>query len=260
MGQAGVSVLARQHGVRLRVLDVAVDRDPSYVEDLPNGEALTAHRVRRGSGAIHLEDAMTSEEVLASLALGADLAHEEIAAGVDLLISGDLGIGNTTVAAALIAAALDLPAEVVTGRGTGLDDAGLARKVQVVDAAVTRAGDVSNALDLLRALGGADLAATVGFQVAAARAGVPIMLDGVISVAAALVAERHAPGTAAWMIAGHRSPEPAQAFALESLGLEPLLDLGLRLGEGSGAMAAVPLLRSAALLLGEVASLAEVLA
>ena len=257
-GRAGVSVLARQHGVRLRVLDVAVDQDPAYVADLPEGESVVARRVRRGSGAIHVKDAVSAQEVLRSLALGAEVAAEEIASGVDLLISGDLGIGNTTVAATLIAAVLGLPAADVTGRGTGLDDEGLARKVAVVQAALRRAAEVSDPLDLLRALGGADLAAMVGFQVAAARVGVPVLLDGVISVAAALVAERYAPGTAAWMIAGHRSPEPAHTVALEALGLEPLLDLGLRLGEGSGALAAVPLVRSAALLLGEVASLAEV--
>lgn len=258
-GRAGVSVLARQHDVRLRVLDVAVDVDASYVDDLEGGDEVVARRVRRGSGAIHAEDALSQADVRRALDLGAQVAAEEIADGADLLISGDLGIGNTTPATALIAALLEVDAALVTGRGTGLDDDGLARKVTVVAAAVERARGVSDPLTLLRMLGGADLAAMVGFQAGAARAGVPVLLDGVISVAAALVAERYAVGTTAWLIAGHRSPEPAQALALEALGLEPLLDLGLRLGEGSGAMAAVPLVRSAALLLAEVASLAEVL-
>lgn len=254
-GTAGVNVLARQHGVALRVLDIAVDAD---LGDL--GEAVVAHKIRRGSGSIDREDALTAEETETALAIGRRVADEELAAGADLLLSGDMGIGNTTVAAALIAGVLGLSAAEVAGRGTGIDDATLAHKTAVIDAALTRAGSrVEDPVELLGVLGSADIAATVGYLSRAAECGVPVLLDGAISVAAALVAERLTPGAAAWFTGGHRSTEPAQSRALAELGIEPLLDLDLRLGEGSGAVAAVPLLRSAALLLGEIALLDDVI-
>lgn len=252
-GKAGVSVLAAQHGVTVRVLDLGVDDDLEGVD-----AAVIAFKVRRSSGAIHLEDALTSAETLQAIEAGETVAAEEIAAGAQLLISGDMGIGNTTPAAALIAASLGLPASEVTGRGTGIDEAGLSHKTTVVQQALDRAGDrADDPIDTLTALGSADLAAAAGFMAAAARAGVPVLLDGVISVAAAVMADRLAPGAAAWFAAGHRSTEPAQSLALDKLGLEPVLDLGMRLGEGSGAVAAVPLVRSAALVLSEVALLAD---
>jgi nicotinate-nucleotide--dimethylbenzimidazole phosphoribosyltransferase len=248
-GRAGVSALARAHDVAVRVIDVAVDDET--VGDL---------KVRRGSGPIHLEDALSAAETQHALAVGERVAHEEIAAGADLLISGDMGIGNTTVAAALIAAGLGLPAGVVVGRGTGIDESALAGKTAVVDQALRRAGDrVAHPVETLTALGSADLAAATSYLLTAARAGVPVLLDGLMAVACALTAERIEPGAAAWFAAGHRSTEPAQTLALARLGLEPLLDLGLRLGEGSGAVAAVPLVRASAALLSDVALLAELL-
>lgn len=252
-GKAGVSVLAAQHGVTVRVLDLGVDDSLDGVDP-----AVTAFKVRRSSGAIHLEDALTAEETLRAIAAGETVAAEEIAAGAQLLISGDMGIGNTTPTAALIAASLGLPASEVVGRGTGIDDVVLAHKTTVIQQALNRAGDrTTDPVDTLTALGSADLAAAAGFMTAAARAGVPVLLDGLISVAAAVLAERLAPGAAAWFAAGHRSTEPAQSLALDKLGLEPILDLGMRLGEGSGAVAAVPIVRSAALLLAEVALLSD---
>ena len=254
-GRAGVSVLAAQHGVSVRVLDLAVDDDLEGVDP-----AVQAFKVRRSSGAIHVEDALSREEALRAIDAGAKVALEEIAAGAQLLISGDMGIGNTTPSAALVAAVLGLPADEVVGRGTGVDDAGLQRKADVVQAALDRtAGRHDDAVDLLAALGGADIAAAAGFLAMAAVEGVPALLDGLIGVAAGLVAEQLAPGASAWFAAGHRSTEPAQSLALSKLGLEPLLDLGLRLGEGSGAVAAVPLVRSAALLLRDTALLADIL-
>lgn len=255
MGKAGVSALAAQHGVRVRVLDLGVDDDLAGADP-----AVQAYKVRKGSGAIHLEDALTRAETEQALAAGAAIATEEIQAGAQLLISGDMGIGNTTPSAALIAASLGLPAAEVTGTGTGVDPDGLAHKIEVVQAALDRAGDrVDDPVECLAALGSADLAASAAFMAEAARQGVPVLLDGLISVAAALMADRLAPGAAAWFAAGHRSTEPAQAFALEKLGLVPLLDVSMRLGEGSGAMAAVPLVRSAAILLRDVALLADIL-
>jgi nicotinate-nucleotide--dimethylbenzimidazole phosphoribosyltransferase len=248
-GRAGVNALARTHGVHVRVVDVAVD-----------DEAGGPLKVRRGSGAIHLEDAMSAAETERAFEVGEQVAREEIAAGADLLLSGDMGIGNTTPAAALVAAALGLPASEVVGRGTGVGDAGLARKAEVVDAALHRVGDrTADPVACLTALGSADLAASTSYLLTAARAGVPVLLDGLMAVACALAADRIEPGVAAWCAAGHRSTEPAQSLALDKLGLVPLLDLGMRLGEGSGAVAAVPLVRSAAALLSDVALLSDLL-
>jgi nicotinate-nucleotide--dimethylbenzimidazole phosphoribosyltransferase len=255
MGKAGVSALAAQHGVSVRVLDLGVDDDLAGVDP-----AVQAFKVRKGSGAIHLEDALTRDDVERALAAGATVATEEIDAGAQLLISGDMGIGNTTPSAALIAATLGLPATEVTGTGTGVDAAGLERKTEVVQAALDRAGDrVEDPVECLAALGSADLAASAGFMAEAARRGTPVLLDGLISVACALMADRLAPGAAAWFAAGHRSTEPAQTIALEKLGLEPILDVAMRLGEGSGAVAAVPLVRSSVALLRDVALLSDIL-
>ena len=256
-GRAGVSALAAVHGVAVRVLDLGVDEDFADLDEATR-VALTAHKVRRGSGAIHVEDALSHEEARASLAAGAAVAREEIAAGAQLLLSGDMGIGNTTPATAMVAAGLGLPAEEVVGRGTGIDDQALAHKAAVIDQALRRTGDrAADPVETLAALGSADLAATTGYLLAAAQDGVPVLLDGLMSVACALTADRIEPGAAAWFAAGHRSTEPAQSVALAKLGLEPLLDLGMRLGEGTGAVAAVPVLRSATALLRDVALLSE---
>jgi nicotinate-nucleotide--dimethylbenzimidazole phosphoribosyltransferase len=254
-GKAGVSALAGAHDVAVRVLDLGVDDD---LEGVPAD--VVAHKVRRSSGAIHLEDALTAEETRQALDAGRAVADEEIDAGAQLLLSGDMGIGNTTPAAALVAAGLGLPASEVTGRGTGVDDATWTHKVAVVQQALDRAADrVLDPVETLAALSSADLAATTGYLVRAAERGVPVLLDGLMSVACALTADRIAPGAAAWFAAGHRSTEPAQTQALAKLGLEPVLDLGLRLGEGSGAVAAVPVLRSAVAVLRDVALLADLL-
>lgn len=258
-GRAGVSALAGAHDVSVRVLDIAVDDD---LADLPAEVRATtqAHKVRRGSEPLHLRDALSSAETEQAIAAGRAVAAEEIAAGAQVLLSGDMGIGNTTPAAALVAAALGLPASEVVGRGTGVDDPTLVLKTDVVQRGLDRAGDrLDDPVQTLAAVGSADLAATVGYLLAAAEQGVPALLDGLMSVACALTAERIAPGASAWYAAGHRSTEPAQSLALDKLGLVPLLDLDLRLGEGSGAVAAVPLLRSADALLRDVALLADLM-
>ncbi len=252
-GGAGVSVIARQHGVHVRALDIGVDADPQVPAEVG------AHKVRRGCGNIRVEDALTRQEAERALAEGEAIAAEEIAAGAQLLIAGDLGIGNTTPSAALIAATYGAPALEVTGTGTGLDEAGRRRKAAVIDEAIARCGDrLADPVERLAALGSADIAAATGFMVAAARAGVPVLVDGVIAAAEATMAEAIAPGAKAWMRAGHRSPEPGLTYALDKLGLEPILDLGLRLGEGSGAAAAVPLVRSGIALMAEMTTLADV--
>ena len=252
-GVAGMSVLAAQHGVPVRVLDIGVDDD---LADLP--AEVRAYKLRRSCGSIDVEDALTDDELQTALSTGERIVEEELAAGAQLLIVGDLGIGNTTPSAALIAATLGLDAAQVTGRGAGLDDAGLARKTAVVQAALDRVGAV-DPRRRLAALGSPDMAVAVGILIAAARAGLPVLLDGVISVAEALMAEELAPGAKAWFVAGHRSPEPAQSLALAALGLEPILDLRMRLGEGTGAMTALPVLRSAVATLRDIALLADLL-
>jgi nicotinate-nucleotide--dimethylbenzimidazole phosphoribosyltransferase len=251
-GVAAVNCLARQHAVALRVVDVGVDDDlaelPPEVSAYHVGPALP----------IHLQDALSPEDCARALLAGRMIAEAEIAAGADLLILGDMGIGNTTPAAALIAASFGVGAEQVVGRGTGIDDVRLGNKTAVLAAALARMGDrVANPLTRLAGLGSADLAAGVGFLCTAARSGVPILLDGIVPVAELAVAEELEPGVIAWCAAGHRSTEPAQQLALEKLGLDPILDLGLRLGEGTGALLALPVLRSAALLLTEVSLLSD---
>ena len=258
-GRAGVNALARAHGVRVRVLDISVDADTSDLVDA-EGRLVAAHKVRRGSGALHLADAITRDEAEQAIVVGREVARAEIAAGAQVLVSGDVGIGNTTPAAALVAAALGLPAEEVTGRGTGIDDATWAHKRDLVSAGLARAGDrLADPVETLVAVGSADLAATTGFLLEAAGAGIPVVLDGLMAVACAVTADRITPGAAAWFVAGTRSTEPGQAHALKALGLEPLLDLGMRLGEGSGAVAAVPLLHAAVALMRDVAPITEVL-
>ncbi|TKG72018.1 nicotinate-nucleotide--dimethylbenzimidazole phosphoribosyltransferase [Prauserella endophytica] len=252
-GTSGVSVLARQVGAHVRVLDIAVDGD---LDDVP--AEVRAFKVRRGSEPIDTADALASGEAERGFAAGRAVADEEIDAGADLLIPGDMGIGNTTIASALVAATLGVPVPEVVGAGTGVDDDGRARKVAVIEAALARAGErVRDPFGLLTALGSACAAATAGFLVQAAVRGVPVLLDGVFSGAAALVAREIAPEAAPWWLAGHRSTEPSQAFALKALGLEPILDLGLRLGEGSGAVQAVPVLRGARAVLAEMGRLAD---
>ncbi|MBK1786922.1 nicotinate-nucleotide--dimethylbenzimidazole phosphoribosyltransferase [Prauserella sp. ASG 168] len=252
-GDSGVNVLAAQNGASVRVLDIAVDAD---LDDVP--AAVRAHKIRRGSGRIDVTDALAPGEAARAFAAGRSIADDEIDAGADLLIPGDMGIGNTTIAAALVAAVLGLPVPDVVGAGTGVDDAGRAHKVAVIEAALSRAGErVHDPLDLLTAVGSACAAATTGFLVQAAVRGVPVLLDGVFSGAAALVAREIAPEAAQWWLAGHRSTEPSQSYALKALGLDPILDLGLRLGEGSGAVQAVPVLRGARAVLAEMGRLAD---
>ena len=250
-GKSGVNVLARQVGAQVRVVDIAVDAD---LPDVPDD--VRAHKIRRGSGSIDIADALEPGEALAAFEAGRAIADAEIAAGADLLIPGDMGIGNTTIAAALVAAALGLPAEDVVGGGTGVDEAGRERKVTVVTRALSRPRG-SGPFDLLTALGSACSAATAGFLVQGAARRVPVVLDGVFSGAAAVVAREIAPDAVRWWLAGHRSTEPSQAFALKALGLEPILDLGLRLGEGSGAVQAVTTLRAARAIIADMGLLAN---
>jgi nicotinate-nucleotide--dimethylbenzimidazole phosphoribosyltransferase len=253
-GGAAATVLARSRGVRVRVVDVSVDVDwPA--SGLPVTPEVTARRVRRGSGSIDREDAMSRSECVAALALGARVADELVDAGADLLVAGDMGIGNTTPAAALVGLLADVEPAQVVGRGTGIDDATWMRKTAGVRDAMRRGRPLKgDPIGLLAAIGGPDLAATTGFLLQAAARRTPVLLDGVISCACALVAHRIAFRASQWWCASHRSTEPAAAAALDRLGLDPLLDLGMRLGEGTGALVALPLLTAAGDLLREMAT------
>jgi nicotinate-nucleotide--dimethylbenzimidazole phosphoribosyltransferase len=231
----------------VRVVDLSVNADtPDRVADF---------KVRRGSGSIDREDALTDAEVRAAIGAGRRIVDEEVDAGADLLVAGDMGIGNTTPAAVLIATLTGSEPVAVVGRGTGVDDEGWMRKTAAIRDALRRARRVSgDPVALLRTAGGADLAAVAGFLAQAAVRRTPVVLDGMVVGAAAAVAEELAPGAHRWWIAGHRSAEPAHALVLDHLGLKPLLELGMRLGEGSGAVAALPLVVMAARVLAEMAT------
>jgi nicotinate-nucleotide--dimethylbenzimidazole phosphoribosyltransferase len=253
-GGAAVNVLARQNGASVRVVDMAVDADYAELGATVPG-AVTEHRVRRSSGSIDREDALTLDEANQAFAAGVRIADEEVDAGADLLVPGDMGIGNTTPAAVLtgLLAAID-PASVV-GRGTGIDDATWMRKTAAVRDAMRRGRPLKgDPIALLAAVGGADIAAMTGFLVGAAARRTPVLLDGVVSTSAALVAQRIAFRSREWWLAGHRSTEPAAQAALERLQLEPIVDFGLRLGEGTGALVALPVLRAAGATLREMAT------
>ena len=252
-GQAASRVLARSVGAELIVVDVGL------VEPLPDLDEVLDRRVAAGSANLAEGPALRPEQVSRALDYGAALAAELVAAGYRCLITGEMGIGNTTPAAAVIAALTGLPAAAVTGRGTGVDDEVLAHKVAVVEKAVTRLDPAAAAETVLAEVGGLEIAFLAGLAVGGAAAGVPVVLDGVITLAAALVAARLVPNAVGYWIAGHLPVEPGGRAVLADLGLEAVLDLELRLGEGTGALLALPLVRAAAAIQAEMATLAEAL-
>lgn len=249
-GGAAVNALAAVAGATVRVVDIAVDGDTD--------PTVSARKVRRGSGAIDREDALTEDEVTAALAAGRAIADEEIDAGADLLVAGDMGIGNTTPATVLVATLTGTEPVAAVGRGTGVDDAGWIRKVAAIRDGMRRARPIAkDPVDLLRVAAGADFAAMAGFLAQAAVRRTPVLLDGVVVTAAALVAEDLAAGAKDWWLAAHRSTEPAHDLALKHLRLDPLIDLSMRLGEGSGALTALPIVRAAVAALAEMSTFAD---
>ncbi len=250
-GGAAINVIARQVGAHVEVVDVGVAAD---VETL---SGVTHRNVRRGTDDLAHGPAMTNADARAALDAGADVATDLVRRGHDLLATGDMGIGNTTASAALIAACTGQDAAAVTGRGTGIDDTMLSRKAEIVRDAATRVTGYLDPVSLLAEIGGLEIAALAGFILGGVGAGRPVVVDGVIALAALLVAERLAPGVAARCVAGHRSTEPGATAALEELALVPLLDLGMRLGEGTGACLAVPIVQAAARVLRDMATFAE---
>ncbi len=249
-GGAAINVIARQVGARVVVVDVGV---AATLDDAPR---LLQRKVRPGTSDLSVEPAMTLDEARTALDVGAEVAADLVAGGARCLVTGDMGIGNTTPAAALIAALTGRSPAEVTGRGTGIDDATLAHKVAVVERSLVRHAEAIAAgpVTTLAAVGGLEIAALVGFVVGGAAARVPVVVDGVIADAALLVASRLVPGVLSYCIAGHRSTEPGATAVLDHLALDPLLDLDMRLGEGSGACLALPVVEAAARILREMAT------
>jgi nicotinate-nucleotide--dimethylbenzimidazole phosphoribosyltransferase len=249
-GGAAVNALAATTGAGVRVVDVSVDADTD--------PSVSQFKVRRSSGVIDREDALTQDEVVRAIAAGRDIADAEVDAGADLLIAGEMGIGNTTPATVLIASLTDTEPVAAVGRGTGVDDAGWSRKTAAIRDAMRRVRrHVADPVAVLRIGGGADLAAMAGFLAQAAVRRTPVILDGVVVTAAAMVAEDLAPGARDWWVAGHRSTEPAHTLALRQLQLDPILELDMRLGEGSGALVALPVLQGAVATLANMATFAD---
>lgn len=268
-GAASAGAIARSVGAEVRVLDVGV------IGELPDSPRRIAARVRPGAADWTVGAAMTREEATAAIVAGAD-AVDGLAGGVsdgssisqelatpaggaaDLVVHGEMGLANTTAAAAIVAALTGREPRELVGPGAGADEATVARKAEVVAAGLARhQPDADDPVGVLAAVGGLEHAALVGVTLAAAGRRLPVVLDGVSSLAAALLAVRLAPAVQGYLIAGHRSTEPAAPVTLDALGLQPLLDLGLSLGEGSGGLLAVPLVCAAARVLGDVVTLED---
>jgi nicotinate-nucleotide--dimethylbenzimidazole phosphoribosyltransferase len=248
-GGAAVNVLARVAGARVVVADLGV------AAPLPAHPALASRRVAPGTRNMAEGPAMTREQVLAAIAAGVDLVEAERAAGLGLVGTGEMGIGNTTAASAMVAALTGAAPGDVTGPGTGIDEEGRRRKVRAVERALTvNRPDPRDGLDVLAKVGGLEIAGLVGVTLAAAAHRLPVVVDGFIAGAASLAAVRIAPAAAGYLLASHRSAEPGHARVLEALALSPYLDLGMRLGEGTGAALCIGLARAAAAILREMAT------
>ncbi|MFZ5479589.1 MAG: nicotinate-nucleotide--dimethylbenzimidazole phosphoribosyltransferase [Myxococcota bacterium] len=248
-GGAAVNVFARHHRVELGVVDVGV------ASELPAHPGLVSRKVRAGTGNMVREPAMSREEAEAAVAVGLALAEEAARAGVDVLAAGEMGIGNTTSAAAVLSAVAAMPAKLTAGRGTGVDDAGLARKVAAIDAALAlHRPDRDDGIGILAAVGGFEIAAIAGLCVGGAAAGVPVVLDGFISTAGGLVASVLAPDATPHLLVSHRSAENAHWAMSRYLRKDPVHDLDLRLGEGTGAVLAIDTLRLAVKVMREMAT------
>ena len=248
-GGAVVNAFAREVGASVTVVDVGV-RTP-----LDAHPELRQRRVAAGTADMTAGPAMSRDEARRAVEVGIEVAGELVGAGHRCVITGDMGIANTTPAAALICAFTGADPAVATGRGTGIDDATLARKTEVVRRALARhTPDPADPLGVVAAVGGLEHAALAGFILGGAAAGVPVLLDGVNAGAAALVAAGLAPDSVGYCLAGHVSAEPGHTRALAALGVTPLLDLGMRLGEGTGALLALPVVAGAARALQDVAT------
>jgi nicotinate-nucleotide--dimethylbenzimidazole phosphoribosyltransferase len=252
-GGAAINAIAQVVGATVHVVDVGV------ASDLTDSVGVIDRKIRRGTSSLAHGPAMSIDEARHSVEIGFDFTSERCRLGADLLVTGEMGIGNTTASAAIIAAATMRSAREVTGRGTGIDDEHFERKVLIVERALARyrlgaKASKPDALAMLSELGGFEIGAIAGTVLAAAHAGRPVLVDGVIALAGVVVAATLQPRVLQYCIAGHRSSEPGASIALEFFKLTPLLELALRLGEGTGAALAVPLVQAACATISEMAT------
>lgn len=250
-GGAAANVLARLEDASVTVVDVGVDGD------LTSEGGIVHAKVRQGTRDLCHEDAMTRDECLGAVGIGLEQASEQVARGADCLIAGEMGIGNTTAATAVFCRLFGLEPVDVAGRGTGIDDATLKRKVEAIERALARHAGRRDPLEVLASLGGLEIAAITGVAIAAATRRVPLVVDGFIATAGAAVAIALHPGVRDFLFFGHRSGEQAHAAILRRMEVEPLLDLGLRLGEGTGALLAAHVLEAACRIYREMATFAS---
>jgi len=248
-GGAAINVLARQVGARVVVVDMGVAADFAPHPDLVD------RKVAAGTRSITRGPAMSREQAVQALLAGVAIVERELSGGLDIVGTGDMGIGNTTPSAAIAVALMRLPAADLVGRGTGVDDAGLARKIEAVEAAMAvNRPDADDALDVLAKVGGFEIGGLAGVMLGTAAHRRPVVVDGYISTAAAMIAVGLAPQLKPYLIAAHRSRERGHGLMLDWLGLEPLLNLGLRLGEGTGAALGITLAEAACRILAQMAT------
>jgi len=251
-GGAAINVLARQAGARVTVVDIGV------AAEFQETAGLRRRKVMCGTRNLAQGPAMTPAEAESSLQVGVDVLNEEAERGLDIVATGDMGIGNTTSSSAIVAALTGLPVAQVVGRGTGIDDEGLQRKIQIIEQALTLNGpNPRDALDVLHKVGGLEIAGLAGVMVAAASRRIPVVVDGFISTAAAMIAVGLAPRVCDYLISAHESVEIGHQAMLKHLNLSPLLDLNLRLGEGTGAALAFHLIEASTRILREMATFDE---
>jgi len=248
-GGAAISVLSRHAGIRVKVIDVGV------AATLPAHPDLYEFKIAAGTRNMARGPAMTLEEAARAIEVGIAVLESELSAGLDIVATGEMGIGNTTPATAIVAAITGLPVAKVTGRGTGLDDVGMARKIKVIERALAvNQPNPKDPLDVLAKVGGYEIGAIAGIALAAAAHRIPVVIDGFISTAGALIAVGLCEQVKDYCIASHNSAEVGHRATWAHLGLEPLLDLGLRLGEGTGAVLAIQLVEAACYVLNEMAT------
>lgn len=251
-GGAGINVLARHAGARVAVVDIGVNHDFGHLPDL------IVRKVAHGTRNMAQEPALTREEAIQALLVGVELAEQATAAGMDAMAAGDMGIGNTTPAAALAAVFTGRPVAAVTGRGTGIEDQTLRHKVAVINRALAlHRPSAEDPVGVLAAVGGLEIAGIAGLILGTAAARRPLMLDGFIATAGALVAAALAPSVTDYLIAAHRSVEPGHQIMLDYLGLKPLFNLQMRLGEGTGAALGLNLLEAGVKIYREMATFGE---
>ncbi|MFC2040119.1 nicotinate-nucleotide--dimethylbenzimidazole phosphoribosyltransferase [Chloroflexota bacterium] len=251
-GGAGINVISRQIGAKVLVVDMGV------AGNIPANKGLISKKIGRGTANMAAGPAMTLADATASVEAGIDVVYEAAKDGLDIIGTGDMGIGNTTPSAAITAVVTGQDVAVVTGRGTGLSDEQLTHKIGVIRKALeVNKPNSADALDTLAKIGGYEIGGLAGVMIGAASLNIPIVIDGFISGVAALIACGIAPSTNDYLIASHLSVESGHKYVLEHLGLKPLLDLDLRLGEGTGAAMGIFLADTACRILGEMASFAE---